>query len=201
VLLLDLLAVELRRYAEHQLLTRGRSVAGLVSALVIGTACNNVRHTTQAVAGCYVLERKAWQAFGPMLDDTLVHDPPSLIRLLVAPADTTFARNRHRVIARGFRLAWLSDSVAPRYVTLATENYLRFSSWALEPGDTLDIAWMNGLTGVHLRLTPQRGGWRGTARTISDQRPSPTAFARAEVTARRISCTGETSVDSLPPPA
>jgi hypothetical protein len=182
-------------------LTRGQSVAGLISALMIGTACNNVRPTTEAVAGCYALERKAWQAFGPMLDDTLVHDPPAVVRLLLDPADTTFARNRRRVIAPGFRPEWLSDSVAPRYVALAAENYLRYSSWALEPGDTLDITWMNGLTGVHLRLTPRRGGWRGTARTISDQRPSPTDSARAEVTARGISCTGDISVESLPPPA
>jgi hypothetical protein len=136
-----------------------------------------------------------------MLDDTLVHDPPTVVRLFLAPANTALARNRYRVIAPGFRPEWLSDSVAPRYVALAAENYLRYSSWALEPGDTLDIAWMNGLTGVHLRLTPRRGGWRGTARTISDQRPSPTDSARAEVAARRISCPEEASVESLPPPA
>jgi hypothetical protein len=178
-----------------------RCVAAFSVVLLAGIACDNAPRTVESVAGCYALSREAWQDLGSAADDTLVHNPPQRVRLLVASAATTFGRNRHRIIAPGFRPAWLPDSLAPHYVALVAENFVRYSSWALLPGDTLDIEWMDGLHGVRLRLTPHRQRWRGTARTISDQRPSPTAFATAAVTARPVPCASEEAVGSLPPPA
>jgi hypothetical protein len=159
---------------------------------VLVVACTVQPRTEEMLAGCYAITRNTWQGMEYALDDTLVHDPPAVLHLLVAGSDTLLGPRRRRVVAPGFRPEWIPDSME-RYVPDAVRDYEQFSSWALKDSDTLEVHWTDGLVGVWLRMVPRGQSWHGIARPISDVIGGPASSARASVIARAVPCPAGTA--------